>query len=373
MPRHPRHLDVRDDDGRAGPDRRRRGAVPPRRPRRPRRPSRPGSGHARRRPRITGSSSTTRTTSPVPAPCPPVQARLPRGGRRAAAHRRSRPPCPRGRQSVEPGERCMLAPRGVRRQWGECPIDRGAVGRPAVSRRARVRARRLELPLELAEPASSRSGSTVPSRSLDGSGDSSGRDAPRRCASRRPPRRRRRPPSRRRRGGSPPAPGRRAADRAAAKIAGWGLIVPTRWLTTIARRCGEPAVRLGVPIDRRGERPVRQDREVAVAARGGRASADAGRRRQPVDERPAVLLDAPLDLVRVDQARGADPGPSARPRPAARHPAQPGEDPNEPLARDRPRGTAGPPRGTGARAPRPRPPGTRSIEVRPAVADRHPP
>ena len=56
------------------------------------------------------------------------------------------------------------------------------------------------------------------------------------------PPRRRPPPSRRRRGGSRPAPDRRAGGAPRAKIAGCGLIVPTRWLTTIARRCGaQPA------------------------------------------------------------------------------------------------------------------------------------
>ena len=64
--------------------------------------------------------------------------------------------------------------------------------------------------------------------------------AGRRCASRRGSRRRRPRPSRRRRGGSRAGRcrGRPSASSAARKIAGCGLIVPTRCETTIARRYG---------------------------------------------------------------------------------------------------------------------------------------
>ena len=82
---------------------------------------------------------------------------------------------------------------------------------------------------------SSRSGITEPSRSLRRQ-----RRVVRprievgRHASRRPWRPRRRPPSRRRRGGSRSGAGPPSASAAAAKIAGCGLIVPTRSETTIA-------------------------------------------------------------------------------------------------------------------------------------------
>ena len=85
---------------------------------------------------------------------------------------------------------------------------------------------------------SSRSATTLPSRSLPGSGESPGRDA--RYAARHPARF---APTTSAAQSSPTwriAPGGRypSASRAAAKIAGCGLIVPTRWLTTTAARSG---------------------------------------------------------------------------------------------------------------------------------------
>ena len=58
-----------------------------------------------------------------------------------------------------------------------------------------------------------------------------------------------------------------------------------------------PAGGLGVAVDRRGERPVRQDPEPVAGRERGEHGAGGGGGRQRLDERPRVDLDRPRDLV----------------------------------------------------------------------------
>ena len=100
--------------------------------------------------------------------------------------------------------------------------------------------------------------------------------------------------------------------RAAAKIAGCGLIVPTRWLTDDRAEVRRPAGSLGVPVDRRRQRPVREDREVGsdpASAASIRATPAGGG--IALDERVAVDVDAQAISSGVN-ARRRRPGPSAR-------------------------------------------------------------
>ena len=99
-------------------------------------------------------------------------------------------------------------------------------------------------------------------------------------------------------------PARPAPSRAAAKIAGCGLIVPDPLADDHRREVRQPARGLGVPIDGRRERPVAQDRRGALG-RASRAEhrADARDRRQPPDEGPAVGVDGPVDLRGLEWRR----------------------------------------------------------------------
>ena len=257
-------------DRRPDPVRRRPAGAPRGRPR-PRRPRCRRRSRARAtKARTTGSSSTTSTTRRA--------ARVAGVGGRARLRAGSPPivdldpPCPRG---VAPRRRLAAVHRSHRSAgspMGRMPYRAAARAAPpfAPERPARgaPRARR-------ARRARGR-GSTGPSRSLVGSGESGGRSASQ--AVRQPAAR---APTTSAAQSSPTwriAPGRRVAERRARGREDRGMRLDRADPLADDDRpeVRQPAARLGVAVDRRRERPVREDRQVASAGQAGEQ-----RRRRP--------------------------------------------------------------------------------------------
>ena len=209
----------------------------------------------------------------------------------------------------------MLASGPTRRQWGECPIraERSILARVTAACRASPNSG----PSSAIEP-SSRSGSTLPSRSLEGSGESAGRRVE---------------------VGGPPAGARGPDDVGRPVVADVEDRVRRRVAERLPRR-GEdlrvgldradpladddrpevrrPARRLDEAVDRGGERPVREDRRARAGPRQAlqerarpRGPAAAGRRTPRCRRRRAQSISSG-----VESARPPTPRPSGR-RPAA--------------------------------------------------------
>ena len=127
---------------------------------------------------------------------------------------------------------------------------------------------------------------------------------------------------------------RRFAERLAgrAKIAGWGLIVPTRWRDDDRRRCGcQPAAstyRSMVAASGQFDR-------IASVALASECRQDPPASQDPAacpsTNAPAVHLDGPVDLVSARVRRGGGLSSHRARGLGCRHPAEAGEDADEPL------------------------------------------
>ena len=91
-----------------------------------------------------------------------------------------------------------------------------------------------------------------------------------------------------------------------------------------------PAVGVGVSVNRRRERPVRQDRQGPIACQPGEHRGDARSLRQAVDEGHAVHADRPADDLGVRVGRGVRLDPPLLGRRDG-HPRHSGEHPNQSL------------------------------------------
>ena len=112
-----------------------------------------------------------------------------------------------------------------------------------------------------------------------------------------------------------------------------------------------PAGRLGVAVDRGGERPVGEDPQPVPRRQAGQQRAHRRVGRDPGHEGPAVDVEAEGDLGRGRPAGGGRVVPGRRPGRAPPCRAG-GPGPAAAARRGRPRGSAAPPRGTAGRAPR---------------------
>ena len=217
-----------------------------------RRRSRLASRTRRPTSRIDGSSSTTSTVTRLPRARSSDASAASGPAGAPPRHRRSRPPCPRGGSSYHP------------------PVGGGASSHRAGARANRANA--LSAAVDAAAPSrDSRSSPAIgrargPAATVRRARSSAAACPPvaaaaRPSASRRSPRRRRPPPSRRRRGGSrraaasPSARPARGEDRRMRLDRADPLADDDRPELTAASR------RLRISIDRRRQRPVRQDRQ----------------------------------------------------------------------------------------------------------------